>query len=97
MSTLQGSLKDLRDYVECVVVDDRLEAELVHIQRLLIGATKYPHVDKSKQHDTITRLSALFRALLHAKETFKNQSVHSSGTVHTAHFVRTNARGLKYP
>jgi hypothetical protein len=95
--------KDFRDYIDSVLLEDRLDDELLHLQHLLIGATKYPNVDKCKQAETVAHLNALFRALLHAKETAqhspfyaRNQLGQISGTRHTEHSVRKDAINLKY-
>jgi hypothetical protein len=59
---------DIPAYIERVMDEYRLEDEILRIQNLLLGLTKYPHPDKAIQARKVQLMTQIFKALLSAKE-----------------------------
>ena len=55
-------------YVECVLDEGNLDDEILHIRRLLVGLAKHPHPDRGVQAYKVHNMTAVFKALLSAKE-----------------------------
>lgn len=59
---------DIPGYIEQVLDEYRLDDEILRIQHLLLGLTKYPHPDKAVQARKVHLMTEIFKALLSAKE-----------------------------
>ena len=59
---------DIDVYIERVLDEHRLDDEILRIQHLLLGLTKYPHPDKAVQARKVQLMNQIFKALLSAKE-----------------------------
>ena len=59
---------DIPAYIERVMDEYRVEDEILRIQNLLLGLTKYPHPDKAIQARKVQLMTEIFKALLSAKE-----------------------------
>ena len=59
---------DLDGYLNAVFEEGRLDDELLRIQNLLLGLTKYPHPDKAIQARKVQLMTQIFKGLLSTKE-----------------------------
>ena len=71
-------------YIERVRREQSLEAELVRINNLMIGTSKYPYADKARQREVVATSNQIFRALLAEKARQKIiQEVRQNNGSHT--------------
>lgn len=59
---------NIQAYVACVLEEGNLDDEILHIRRLLVGLAKHPHPDRGVQANKVHQMTAIFKALLLAKE-----------------------------
>jgi hypothetical protein len=59
---------DIPLYIERVLDEHRLGDEILRIQNVRLGLTKYPHPDKAVQTRKVQVVTEIFKALLSAKE-----------------------------
>jgi hypothetical protein len=59
---------DIEAYLNQVWEEGRLEDEILRIQNLLLGLTKFPHPDKAIQARKVQLMTQIFKALLSTKE-----------------------------
>jgi hypothetical protein len=59
---------DIEAYLNQVWEEGRLDDEILRIQNLLLGLTKYPHPDKAIQARKVQLMTQIFKGLLSTKE-----------------------------
>ena len=59
---------DLDGYLDQVWDEGRLDDEIIRVQELLVGATKFPDPDRAKQAQRIWMLTYAFKGLLSTKD-----------------------------
>jgi len=59
---------DLDGYLDQVWEEGRLDDEIIRVQELLVGATKFPDPDRAKQTQRIWMLTYAFKGLLSTKD-----------------------------
>lgn len=59
---------DIGGYIHTVLAQGTLHLELYRIRQLMIGAEQHPHANKAHQARNVSVLTAIFKALLSAKE-----------------------------
>jgi hypothetical protein len=59
---------DIETYLNQVWEEGRLDDEILRIQNLLLGLTKYPHPDKAIQARKVQLMTQIFKGLLSTKE-----------------------------
>jgi hypothetical protein len=59
---------DIEVYLNQVWEEGRLDDEILRIQNLLLGLTKYPHPDKAIQARKVQLMTQIFKGLLSTKE-----------------------------
>ena len=59
---------DIEGYLNQVWEEGRLDDEILRIQNLLLGLTKYPHPDKAIQARKVQLMTQIFKGLLSTKE-----------------------------
>ena len=59
---------DIEGYLNQVFEEGRLDDEILRIQNLLLGLTKYPHPDKAIQARKVQLMTQIFKGLLSTKD-----------------------------
>jgi hypothetical protein len=60
---------DIGGYIRTVLEQGTLDLEIYRIRQLMIGAEQHRHSDRRHHAHTVSMLTAIFKALLSAKET----------------------------
>jgi len=60
---------DIGGYIRTVLEQGTLDLEIYRIRQLMVGAEQYRHSDRRHHAHNVSMLTAIFKALLSAKET----------------------------
>jgi hypothetical protein len=59
---------DIGGYIHTVLAQGTLHLEIYRIRQLMVGAEQHPHANKAHHARNVSVLTAIFKALLSAKE-----------------------------